>query len=298
MSNQHLIIEERSKDIGDFMVGRLLPFRKKRMVGPFIFIDHMSPALLGKDRTMSVDQHPHIGLATLTYLIEGAVMHADSIGTLQRISPGAVNLMIAGKGVTHTERTPPDLIGKSYRIEGYQIWLALPKEMEDMEPVFYHVENKDTPVWEQHQVQFRLIAGNALGQQSKLPLWSDLFMIEITSTADRVLNFSGLLKGEIGILVNQGSVLACNEKIEKGHLLVSKEQDVCKIEIQAGSRIFVFGGQPFPEKRFIDWNFVSSSLEKIRQAKADWKNHRFPTVSNDDTYIPYPIPKIPPNKNR
>ena len=139
MSNIGLIIAERSRDIGDFLVGRLIPFRKKRMIGPFIFIDHMGPVNLGPERYLDVDQHPHIGLATLTYMLEGEIMHEDSLGTKQRITPGSVNWMIAGKGVSHTERTPADLRdGRNLVAHGYQIWVALPKDLENTDPKFYH----------------------------------------------------------------------------------------------------------------------------------------------------------------
>ena len=288
MSNDKLIIEERSRDIGDFMVGRLLPFRKKRMIGPYIFVDHMGPTDLGKDRQMEVDQHPHIGLATLTYLLSGEIMHADSIGSLERIRPGEVNLMIAGKAVTHTERTPHDLVGKPQKMEGYQIWLALPKEIEDMEPEFHHLSDTETEQWEEDGLQYRLVVGKAFGKKSKLQLWSDLFMVEINAKEDKDIDFGATLKGEIGIIINQGTIEIDSEKIGKGNLLASKQEDICKFRIEAGSKVFILGGQPFPEGRFIDWNFVSSDKAKIEKAKEQWDNKQFPKVANDDTYVPYP----------
>ncbi|CAM1371806.1 pirin family protein [Tenacibaculum xiamenense] len=288
MSNTKLIIEERSRDIGDFLVGRLLPFRRKRMIGPFIFIDHMGPTTLGKEKTMSVDQHPHIGLATLTYLLSGAVMHVDSIGTSQKIIPGEVNLMVAGKGVTHTERTPEELKGKTYQIEGYQIWLALPKNMEDNQPEFHHLKSHEVPSWEENDLVMKLIVGTAFGKQSNLTLWSNLFMLEIIAQKDTSVNLTGNLKGEIGILVHFGEITACDEVIKKGHLLVSKENDYCQFKVKANSRLFVFGGQPFEEPRYIDWNFVSHDKTKIEKAKLAWNNKQFPKISNDNSYIPYP----------
>ena len=154
MSNIGMIIEERSRDIGDFLVGRLIPFRKKRMIGPFIFIDHMGPTKLGPNKYMDVDQHPHTGLSTLTFMLEGEIMHEDSLGTKQRIKPGSVNWMTAGKGVTHTERTPEDLRnGNTFVAHGYQIWVALPKELEDMAPEFHHIEEKDIPRWTDETVR-------------------------------------------------------------------------------------------------------------------------------------------------
>lgn len=291
MSSKGLIIEERSRDIGDFIVGRLLPFRKKRMVGPFIFVDHMGPTNLGLDSLMEVDQHPHIGLATLTYLLKGEVMHADSIGTVQRITPGEVNLMIAGKAVTHTERTPEDLIGTEYEIEGYQIWIALPKEMEDMEPEFHHLSSQEVIEWKQGGLNYKLVAGSAFGKQSSLELWSDAFMVEISSDMDADIDLSGMFNGELGILVNQGSIQACSETIEKGNLLITKDIDICKFSVTKSSRIFLIGGSELPEKRYIDWNFVSSDKEKIERAKSKWKAGEFPKVPNDESYVAYPKPK-------
>src|SRR5690606_16571634 len=154
MSNIGLIIEERTRDIGDFLVGRLLPFRKKRMVGPFIFIDHMGPEILGNGKYMDVGRHPHIGLSTLTFLLEGEIMHKDSIGTEQRIAPGSVNWMVAGRGVTHTERTPQDLRDKTFTVHGYQIWVALPKNQEDIDPEFYHFDASELPQWQDGSASF------------------------------------------------------------------------------------------------------------------------------------------------
>ncbi|WP_108425702.1 pirin family protein [Flagellimonas amoyensis] len=289
MSNIGLIIEERSRDIGDFLVGRLIPFRKKRMIGPFIFIDHMGPTQLGPSKYMDVDQHPHMGLSTLTFMLEGEIMHEDGLGTHQRISPGSVNWMTAGKGVTHTERTPPDLRnGKTFTAHGYQIWVALPKELEDMEPQFHHIEGKDLPKWTEASATFTLIAGDGYGKKSPVPVHSDLFMVEIKNTAEYTLNVNGNLKGEIGICIVEGSIKACGETVEKGNILVSKVEDTCNIILEPNTHLLLFGGEAFPEERFIYWNFVSSSQEKIEQAKRAWADKTFPMMENDDTYVPLP----------
>lgn len=289
MSNIGLIIEERSRDIGDFLVGRLIPFRKKRMIGPFIFIDHMGPTQLGPSKYMDVNQHPHMGLSTLTFMLEGEIMHEDGLGTHQRISPGSVNWMTAGKGVTHTERTPPDLRdGKTFTAHGYQIWVALPKELEDMEPQFHHIEGKDLPKWTDASATFTLIAGDGYGKKSPVPVHSDLFMVEIKNTAEYTLNVNGNLKGEIGICIVEGSIKACGETVEKGNILVSKVEDTCNIILEPNTHLLLFGGEAFPEERFIYWNFVSSSQEKIEQAKRAWADKTFPMMENDDTYVPLP----------
>lgn len=289
MSNLGLIIEERSRDIGDFLVGRLLPFRKKRMVGPFIFIDHMGPTKLGPNTYMDVDQHPHIGLSTLTFMLEGEIVHKDSLGSNQKITPGSVNWMVAGKGVTHTERTPQELRnGNTFTAHGYQIWVALPKELEDCEPEFHHIEEKDLPKWKEGSAHFKLMAGEGYGRKSSVPVKSELFMIELKTEDSYQLNTKEKLKGEIGICIVEGSIEACGEHVEKGNMLVSKVEDVCNVFVQPKSHLLLFGGKPFNEERFIYWNFVSSSKEKLEKAKEDWRNKGFPKVPGDTTYVNMP----------
>ncbi len=289
MSNIGLIIAERSRDIGDFLVGRLIPFRKKRMIGPFIFIDHMGPVQLGPKKYMDVDQHPHIGLATLTYMLEGEIMHEDSMGTQQRITPGSVNWMVAGKGASHTERTPWDLRnGNQFLAHGYQIWVALPKESEEMLPEFHHIEADKLPRWNDGTAQFTLIAGQGYGRTSPVPVFSPLFMVEIKNSSEYVLNTMDQLRGEIGICIVEGAIEACGERVEKGNILVSKAKDTCKTVLKPDTHLLLFGGEPFQEERHIYWNFVSSDSGLIDKAKSAWANKTFPMVGNDGTYIPLP----------
>ena len=209
------------------------------MVGPFIFIDHMGPSEVGPGKYMDIGQHPHIGLCTLTYLFEGEVMHRDSLGTKQRINPGAVNLMVAGSGIVHTERTPEDLRqGQTFNVHGFQIWLALPKEREEMNPEFHHIPASALPNWEDEACSFTLIAGAGFGHESPVPFYSPGFLVE------------------------------------------------------AGSKLLLFGGEPLPEERFIDWNFVSSSKDRIKAARADWKAKNFTFIPGDDSYVPLPSLKV------
>ncbi len=286
MSNNSLIIEERARDIGDFLVGRLLPFRKKRMVGPFIFIDHMGPETIGPGKYIDVDRHPHIGLATLTFLLEGAIMHRDSLGTEQLITPGSVNLMVAGKGVTHTERTPLDMRnGQRFTMHGYQIWIALPRQYEQCAPEFQHVAADDLPAWTHREASFRLVAGAAFGRIAPVKTFSDLFMVEVKTNKAYLLDVAGSLYGEVGICIVKGAVRACDERIEAGNMLVSKTEDACRVTAEKGSHLLLFGGQPLPEERHIHWNFVSASRETIDQAVSDWKANRFPFIDGDDTYV-------------
>ena len=174
MSNIDLIIEERPRDIGNFLVGRLLPFRTRRMVGPFIFIDHMGPAQMSADDNMDVPPHPHIGLSTLTYLFDGNIMHRDNLGTEIEIKPGQVNWMTAGSGIVHSERTPEYLRHTSKSMHGLQIWVALPKELEEMAPSFYHANEEDLPHWEEDGISYKLIAGKFTGKKSPVPVYSPL----------------------------------------------------------------------------------------------------------------------------
>ncbi|MEM6723826.1 MAG: pirin family protein [Bacteroidota bacterium] len=289
MSNIGLIIEERSRDIGNFLVGRLIPFRKKRMVGPFSFIDHMGPSWIGPDKYMDVGQHPHIGLSTLTYLLEGQVMHRDSTGAVKTITPGSVAWMTAGKGIVHTERTPEALRnGQRFPVHGFQIWVALPKALEDMEPEFSFTEAQDLPTWIENDLEFTLVAGKGFGYESPVPVYSELFMVKVEAKTAASFSLNGRLKGEVGICVVEGYIHACDERIEEGQMLISKEEDTCDIEIGPETMLLLFGGPAFPEPRYIDWNFVSSDREKIEQAKADWKAKRFKMVPGETGYVPLP----------
>jgi redox-sensitive bicupin YhaK (pirin superfamily) len=289
VSNISQIIPERSADIGSFLVGRILPFRKKRMVGPFIFIDHMGPADIKPGNYADIGQHPHIGISTLTYLFEGEILHKDSIGTEQMITPGSVNFMTSGKGVVHTERTPKHLRdGQTRRMHGFQIWVTLPKHLENMEPEFEHVPKENLPKWNDEFLDFTLIAGEAFGKKSPLKVFSNLFMLEVVSSEQTILNLQEQVKGEIGICVVNGSVTSDGQTVEKGNMLVSKTEDTCKVEVQENTHLLIFGGQPFEEERFIAWNFVSSSKETLEKAKEDWMGNGFDLISGEGPKIPLP----------
>ncbi|QLE00647.1 pirin family protein [Galbibacter sp. BG1] len=289
MSNKGLIIEERARDIGDFLVGRLLPFRKKRMVGPFIFIDHMGPATIKEGSYVDIGQHPHIGLSTLTYLFEGELRHRDSIGSDQIIKAGAVNWMTAGSGVTHTERTPEHLRNSiETTMHGFQIWVALPKELETMNPEFHHIERDALPKWEENGAYYTLIAGTGFGRKAPVPVHSNLFMIEIKTTKETDLQIVDQVKGEIGICVVKGQISACGEEIKAGNMVVSKTEDACQVIVAENTHLLLFGGEPFEEERHIFWNFVASEKDSIEKAKEKWKNKEFPKVANDNSYIPLP----------
>jgi len=289
MSNIKLIIEERAASIGKFMVGRLLPFRQKRMVGPFIYIDHMGPVKLSERDNFDVLPHPHIGLSTLTFLFEGSIMHRDTLGNEVEIKPGAVNWMTAGQGIVHSERTPEYLRKSQLYMHGLQIWVALPKALEQMEPQFSHIEEKEIPRWTEGDLQFKLVAGEAFGRQSPVPVFSKLFMLEIKSKTKQLVNIGNELYGEAGLYILEGAIESEGNVYDPKQLLVAKDSTLCEFTIQENSTIYIFGGEPFPEERFIDWNFVSSNKDLIEQAKQKWKSQSFPKIKGDETeFIPSP----------
>lgn len=288
MSNIELIIEERAASLGNFLVGRLLPFRQKRSVGPFVFIDHMGPSTIEKSNALDVGAHPHIGLSTLTYLFEGAILHRDSIGNELEITPGAVNWMTAGKGIVHSERTPERLRNTLSTLHGLQIWVALPKELEETTPSFAHIEEKDIPKWEENGVRYQLIAGEALGKKSPVPVHSSLYFIEVKTSKDTEINLENQLFGESALYILEGEIELEGQKHGEKQLLVAKNSHLCQFTLKAGSTIYIFGGEPFPEPRFIYWNFVSSDKQLIEQAKNDWEKQLFPSVINEKDFIPLP----------
>lgn len=292
MSNVQLIIEERAANIGNFMVGRLLPFRQKRSVGPFVFIDHMGPADMKADENLDIGPHPHIGLSTLTYLFSGAIHHRDSLGSDIVIEPGAVNWMTAGKGVVHSERTPQFLRGNDKHLHGLQIWVALPKELENMPPTFTHIEEKSIPEWEIDNANIKLIAGEAFGKKSPVPVYSPLYFLEIKNKEEATIDIGAHLFGESALYILEGNVEADGYKYEPKHILIAKDSQLCSFKMAANSTVYIFGGEPFEEKRFIFWNFISSSMETIEKAKKAWQDQDysvFPKIPNDsDTFVPLP----------
>jgi len=292
MSNIQHIIEERPSNIGNFMVGRLLPFREKRMVGPFSFIDHMGPALLSDHENLDVPPHPHIGLSTLTYLFEGSIMHKDSLGTEIEIKPGQVNWMTAGNGIVHSERTPEYLRHSDKLLHGLQIWVALPKDLEQMKPEFYHADADQLPSWEENGVQFKLIAGEAFGKKSPIPVYSPMYLLELKSDAETTVKIGEHLFGESGIYILEGAIENEGNTFEPKQLLVAKDSSLCEFTMQANTTIYIFGGEAFPEERFIYWNFVATSKELIEEAKTKWINQEFDKVLGETEFVPLPERRI------
>ena len=215
-------------------------------------------------------------------------MHRDSIGSEQEIKPGAVNWMTAGKGVVHSERTPEPLRNSEKSLHGLQIWVALPKELENIEPSFVHIPEEEIPTWSEDGLQFKLIAGEILGRKSAVPVHSPLYFIEITASKNSIASIGDALFGESALYVLRGNVHLEGNTFGEKQILIAQNAKFCSFEIDADSTIYIFGGEAFPEPRFMDWNFVSSDKEKLNAAKADWINQRFPKIKGDDDFVPYP----------
>lgn len=288
MSNIQHIIEERPSSIGNFLVGRLLPFRERRMVGPFAFIDHMGPVNLNDHENFDVAPHPHIGLSTLTYLFEGSIQHRDSLGTSIEIKPGQVNWMTAGKGIVHSERTPEYLRHSDKFLHGLQIWVALPKSLEQMEPIFFHADANELPAWNENDVHFKLIAGEFAGRKSPIPVYSPLYMIEIKANKTSEINIGSELYGDCGLYILDGKIESDGNTFEPKQLLVAKDSKLCTFTMQANTSVYLFGGEPFEEDRFIYWNFVATDRNLIEKAKIKWQNQEFDPVPGETEYVPLP----------
>lgn len=288
MSLIDLTIAPREKDLGGFSVRRLLPYAQRRMVGPFIFLDHMGPAHFAAHQGIDVRPHPHIGLATVTYLFEGEILHRDTLGSLQSITPGAVNWMTAGRGIAHSERTTAEDRIRIHDMHGLQSWVALPKEHEETSPEFFHHPAASLPEFKLPGVTLRVIAGTAFNHEAPVKLYSPLFYVEARMEAGSLLNMPDEYR-ERALYLVEGKIRIGDTVIEPRTMPIFGMDEAILIEALEPSRLVLLGGDPFPEKRFIWWNFVSSSEERIEQAKEDWKAGRFGKVPGDENeFIPLP----------
>jgi redox-sensitive bicupin YhaK (pirin superfamily) len=291
-----LVIEQRRRDLGGFEVGRVLPFAKRRMVGPFIFFDRIGPVDFppGIPRSVDVRPHPHIGLATLTYLFAGEIMHRDSVGSEQAILPGEVNWMVAGRGITHSERFERAR-REGGAMDGIQAWVALPREHEEDEPSFEHHAAAGLPAFGQGGERARLIAGEAMGARSPVRTRSPLFYIHCELDAGARTQLPAQYP-ERAAYVAAGEVEVEGARFSEGRLLVFQPGRAVDFTAIRPAILMLLGGEPVGE-RFIEWNFVSSSKERIAQAKADWREGRMKLPDLDDgEFIPLPPePQAPPN---
>ena len=283
-----LILDARPRDIGGFAVQRLLPSSARRLVGPFIFFDHMGPADLPPGTGMDVRPHPHIGLATVTYLFEGEIIHRDTLGSHQPIRPGDINWMTAGRGIAHSERTSPELRRAGSRMNGLQLWVALPLAHEETEPKFHHYPGETLPSIDLAGARARVLAGTAYGVRSPVQTFSPLFYVEVAMPAGSELPVP-LEHVERAAYVVAGAIECGAERAEPGRMLVFTPGAQVLLRARADSRLALIGGAPIDGKRNIYWNFVSSSKERIEQAKRDWKEGRFPKIPGDEVeFVPLP----------
>ena len=282
-----LVIEPRSRDLGGFSVRRILPYAKRRLVGPVIFLDEMGPAEFPAGSGIDVRPHPHIGLATVTYLFEGEIMHRDSLGVVQPIRPGAVNWMTAGRGIVHSERTGEEERARDTRLHGMQSWIALPQAEEETEPSFTHTPTAELPEIERPGVWMRLIAGSAYGATSPVKVFSEMFYLHAEMTAGASLSLPDE-HAERALYLVSGRLAIAGKSYAPNTMVVFREGEPVELLATAGSRVMLLGGAPIDGQRHIWWNFVSSSPERLEQAKADWKAGHFPKVPGEDEFIPLP----------
>jgi redox-sensitive bicupin YhaK (pirin superfamily) len=280
-----LLIEPEARDLGDFSVRRVLPSSERKMVGPFIFFDHMGPAEFAPGEGIQVRPHPHIGLATITYLFEGQIMHRDSLGFTQAIHPGAVNLMTAGNGIAHSERAGDDLHEHS-RLHGIQSWIALPGGCEDIDPAFAHIPGDSIPQFDVRRVSVRVLMGTAYGHTSPVTTYSPTLYLECRMPVGTALELPESV-AEIAAYVVSGRLKIARCSYPAGVMLVACPGKAGRLEAEDDTHLMILGGDPVGA-RYIWWNFVSSSRKRIEKAKRDWKAGRFETVPGDSEFIPLP----------
>lgn len=281
------VIKPQTRDIG-FPVRRILPSAQQWMVGPFIFLDHMGPALFPQGTTEGdVRPHPHIGLATVTYLFSGAFMHRDSMGVVQRIDPGAVNVMVAGRGVVHSERIPDDIRDRQQAVEGIQMWMALPMESEEAEPAFTHYPAAALPVDRFEGGELHLLIGALGARHSPVDTGTETLFAVLTLAPGASWRMPAGA-GDRALYLASGSLAVDSEPLPQHHLMVVDATRDLLLTSSEGARVVIVGGQPYPETRHIVWNFVSTRAERIEQAKADWQAQRFATVPGETEFIPLP----------
>ncbi len=281
------LIQPRPRDLGGFSVRRILPAAGNRMVGPFIFFDHMGPADFAPGSGIDVRPHPHIGIATVTYLFEGALLHRDSLGCVQAIEPGAVNWMTAGRGIVHSERTGDALRASGHRIHGIQSWVALPRDAEECEPSFRHYDAAALPDFTVDEARLRIIAGEAYGHRSPVEVLSPTLYVDLRLPAGGALDLPPEFE-ERAVYVAEGCLSLDGAPLESGQMAVLAPGRTVRAAASQNTRAMLLGGAPADGPRHIWWNLVSSSPGRIDRAKADWAAGRFPKVPGETEFIPLP----------
>lgn len=281
------VIIPRARDLGGFEVRRVLPSARRQMIGPFIFFDQMGPMAFAAGQGIDVRPHPHIGLATVTYLFQGTILHRDSLGSVQPITPGDVNWMTAGRGIAHSERSPAEARTPGHRAYGVQIWAALPERYEEVAPDFTHHPAAALPLLEGEGKRVRVVAGSLFGRRSPVKTLSDLFHADARLDPAAALPLDPDYDERAAYLL-EGEVEIAGERFAPGRLLVFRPGDRVTISAITPARLILLGGDPMEGPRHIWWNFVSSRRERIEEAKQDWKNGRFGAVPGDTEFIPLP----------
>ena len=272
---------------GGAEVQRLMPYSKKRMVGPFIFFDYLPRTSFPPGEGLEVRPHPHIGLSTLSYLLDGEILHHDSLGYRQVLRPGDVNWMTAGKGIAHSERMPEEFKKRQKDLSLLQFWVALPQDHEDTDPSFHHHPENTIPSWTEKNAEVRLIAGKAFGKQSPVQVFSPLFFMDVRLQSQQHFVFDPGTQ-ECAFFVLSGSVKMNQETFGPGRFVILEKNSSLDLMGEDNCHLVVLGGEAFPEARHIYWNFVSSSKEKIEAAKIAWKEKTFPQVPGEKDFIPLP----------
>lgn len=280
------VLSFKEHDIGGLDVKRILPNPEKRMVGPFIFLDHMGPTVFKAGQGINVRPHPHIGLSTLTYLFEGAILHRDSIGNHLEIQPGDVNWMTAGRGIVHSERETFEVRANQHAINGLQSWIILPEDMAELEPSFIHAKKRDLPHLTYEGVMIRLVIGEAFGLSSPIKTYSPMFYLDVVACEDSTIGIPNP-DHETAIYPVYGKVEVSGKTFEAGEFVLLEEGDEEITFVEPG-RFIMLGGEAFKKAPYMEWNFASFSKERIEKAKEDWRAGRFPQIPNDNKEnIPY-----------
>jgi redox-sensitive bicupin YhaK (pirin superfamily) len=283
-----LVIEPRARDLGEFEVRRVLPYAKRRSVGPFVFFDHMGPVVFGPGKGVNVRPHPHIGLATVTYLFEGAILHRDSLGTEVSIRPGAVNWMVAGRGIVHSEHMSEEDLAREIPMEGIQAWIGLPVANEETDPSFAHHAADDLPQFEREGVQYRIIAGDAFGHKAPVRVFSPIFYLHGEAPAESTIDLPDN-HAERAIYVVSGTLVIDGETYDGGKMIVFGAGATPDITAATDTRFMQLGGAPLDGERTVWWNFVSSDKDRLEDAKKRWKSGGFDIVPGDEEeFIPLP----------
>lgn len=282
-----LVVVARSHDLGGFHVRRALPTAKRRLVGPFVFLDHMGPSVLASGQGVDVRPHPHIGLSTLTYLFDGAIMHRDSLGVVQEIKPAEVNWMTAGRGIVHSERTPTETRAAGPKLHGMQAWVALPALAEEIDPTFTHIGAADFPVIEAGGARARLVTGAMWGASGPLATHSPALFADVALVPGARVPLDPSVE-ERAIYVVSGTIEIAGDTFEEGQLLVFKAGDAISVTAVTAARFAYLGGDALEGPRYVWWNFVSSRRERIEQAKEQWAAGRFDLVPGEHEFIPLP----------